>query len=110
MKSILAVLVLSLCGLVQADEVNLEYQSKLRPKYPLALLKSGVSGKVRLEFNVHNDGSVTDIVALESNHREFANSAIYAASRWRFKPWEASAGQPVVVTANVELYFNGGSH
>jgi TonB family protein len=87
--------------------MTLEFESKLRPVYPLDFQRFGISGKVRLAFNVHHDGSVSDVVVLKSDYREFANSVIYAASRWRFKPWDVSADKPAVVDVQTDVIFYG---
>lgn len=56
---------------------------------------------------MHHDGSVSDVVVLKSNYREFANSVIYAASRWRFKPWEVSVDKPTTVNVQTDVIFYG---
>lgn len=105
-KQVLTMIAIVVTTMARADDLKPEYETWIRPMYPLALLKSGISGKVRLEFNVHHDSSVTDIVPTESYYREFTNSAVYAASRWRFKSWEVTATRPEVIRVSIDLMFN----
>ncbi|WP_347903085.1 energy transducer TonB [Pseudomonas purpurea] len=75
-----------------------------KPHYPPALV--GVSGKVRVSLNIHNDGSVSDVKVLSATHDEFAEAAKAAVRQWRFKPWDVTTDLPAVVEAQNTLVFS----
>jgi hypothetical protein len=56
------------------------------PLYPFQLYKGGVSGFVRAEMDVDENGKVVMVKIIEGSHREFAISCIGSGIKWRFKP------------------------
>jgi TonB family protein len=105
MKKSIVACVFWLCSLAQAEEMKLVYEKQPKAIYPSALYMAGISGVVRIAFNAHHDGSVTDIQVLHSSYREFAKAAANAVSRWRLKPWDPGNGRPQVVPVQIDLYF-----
>jgi protein TonB len=57
-----------------------------RPVYPFDMKNKGISGRVLIEFIVDSNGMVQNAHALSSTQRTFENSAVFAVSKWQFKP------------------------
>lgn len=72
---------------VRAGEVFLIPENNPKPIYPKALFRAGITGDVRVRFNVHADGSVSKVNILESDHPDLAEATRVAVTQWRFKPW-----------------------
>ncbi|MBM3110820.1 energy transducer TonB [Pseudomonas sp. P66] len=100
----LAALLLVGAGIAHAD-IKMEFVEKVIPTYPQELLKSAISGSVRIGFDVLADGSVRNVKVLQSSDPAFANSALKAARKWRFKPWTVSRENPEKVDVQTNLYF-----
>ncbi|GEM_PF-2271705 len=62
--------------------------SRVEPSYPRRAQLEGISGWVRLEFVVSENGSVKDIRVVEAHPRRgiFEMEAVRALSRWTFHP------------------------
>ncbi len=61
--------------------------SRFPPRYPPALLKRKVSGRVVVRAMVDESGAVGEVSVKESSgHGEMDRSAMSAIKRWRFKP------------------------
>lgn len=58
---------------------------RVQPTYPSGPASRGLEGHVVVEFDVLPDGSVGNVVVLESSNQAFERSAIQAASRFRYK-------------------------
>ena len=74
-----------------------------KPTYPSYLIS--LPGHARINLNIHNDGSVSDVKALSATKPEFGEAAVEAARQWRFKPWTVNADQPPVINAQNEMIF-----
>ncbi len=59
---------------------------RVAPIYPQSAARQGLGGWVTVEFTVTETGTVTDVVVRESSNRIFEESAIAAASRFRYRP------------------------
>ncbi|MDJ0905314.1 MAG: TonB family protein [Woeseiaceae bacterium] len=57
-----------------------------RPVYPARALQDGIEGWVVVQFDVLENGSVSNIAVVESSDRIFEKSARMAAEKFRFKP------------------------
>jgi protein TonB len=69
------------------SESTLQRISKVDPNYPQRALDQLVSGWVELQFTVAIDGSVQDVVVMDSQpHVTFDKSAMAALRRWRYQP------------------------
>jgi TonB family protein len=79
----------------------------VQPVYPPAALDAGMTGSVLLAAVVNDDGSVGDVVVLESEHPRlgFEQAAIDAVSAWRFHP-ALFDGLPVHSYSIVRLNFD----
>jgi periplasmic protein TonB len=53
--------------------------------------------KVRLKYTIHNDGSISDVSLLDTNHPEYAESVLKAVTSWRYKPWPLDGNPPTAV-------------
>ena len=58
---------------------------RVEPTYPAAATSRGLEGFVLVRFDVLSDGTVGNIVVLNSSSSIFERAAIQAASRFRFK-------------------------
>ncbi|GAB4170920.1 MAG: hypothetical protein Kow0020_05440 [Wenzhouxiangellaceae bacterium] len=79
---------------------------RIEPYYPECASRYGIEGHVTLQFTIAADGTVSDIVVLESEPGTlFVEAATKAVSRWRFKPMIVD-GQPVPTRAVQTIEFN----
>lgn len=53
--------------------------------------------KVRLQYTIHNDGSISDVSLLDTNHPEYAETVLKAVASWRYKPWPLDGNPPTAV-------------
>ena len=70
---------------------------RIAPLYPEAALAAKLEGEVNLQFTIAANGTVKDIVVVESTAPEFEAPAITALSRWRYAPTTTGDGQQVEV-------------
>jgi TonB family protein len=77
----------------------------LDPEFPEIAREQDLSGFVDLEFTVHADGSVSDVMVLKAQPvGVFEKSAVAAVGRWRYRPIERD-GLPVTEQARLRLNF-----
>ena len=74
------------------------------PRYPVALRRDGISGRVYVQFVVNTDGRVVDAHAVETTHPGFDDAAVAAVARWKFRPGVKS-GQKVNTRMAVPIVF-----
>jgi TonB family protein len=68
------------------------------PAYPSLAERAGIEGKVRLRFDVREDGSVTNVRVVESAPPLLFDSvALYAVSSWEYQPGQAAESQQVTL-------------
>ena len=58
---------------------------RVQPVYPPPMAVRGIDGHVTVEFDVLADGSVANVVVVESSHSGFEKAAVKAAYKFRFK-------------------------
>ncbi len=58
---------------------------RAQPVYPIRAQEQGLEGHVLVQFDVMADGSVTNVIVIESSHSVFERAAIAAAERFRYK-------------------------
>ena len=86
-------------------ESTLQRIGKVEPIYPNRALEQLVSGWVELQFTVASDGTVHDVVVVDSSPRvTFDKSAIAALRRWRYTPVTRD-GIAVPQRAHVRMRF-----
>ena len=75
------------------------------PAYPESARRQGVEGVTTLRFQVHTDGSVTEMSVVRSaGHPDLDQAAMEAVRKWRFEP--ARRGKdPVVVWVTLPVRF-----
>ncbi len=79
---------------------------RVEPVYPTAARVRSVNGWVDLEYTVLANGSVADVVVLQSEPMStFDESAVAAISKWRFKPRVVN-GQAVPARVEQRIFFN----
>lgn len=79
---------------------------RIEPQWPREALLKGISGRVRIELTIAEDGTVDDPRVIESEPRRmFDREAIRAVRKWKFKP-RIVDGKPVPRRATVTLEFN----
>jgi len=70
---------------------------KVRPIYPNSALSRGIEGYVIVEFTVTRQGTVRDVVVVESQpNRIFDRAATQAAAKFKYKP-RVIDGEPIEV-------------
>lgn len=85
--------------------LNLRAVRKVEAEYPPQALDRLVSGWVEMEFTVMKDGSVQNVVVIDSQpRRTFDNAAMAAMKRWRFQPVQRD-GEPVEQRASMRMRF-----
>lgn len=78
---------------------------KMPAIFPAAARRAGVSGVVRLEAEVLEDGSTGDVKVLASVRDDVDEAAVRAVKGWRWRPAEVE-GRPARATAIVEVRFD----
>lgn len=69
----------------------------VQPRYPSDALRSGITGRVDLEFRVDTDGKVRDVRVLDAQPAGvFDRAAIAALQQWQFEVPAASADERYV--------------
>lgn len=61
---------------------------------------------VRVNYDIHNDGSVSGIRVTEQTDQKSANAVLSAIKRWRFKPWDVTEAMPVTIGESVQFVFD----
>jgi protein TonB len=81
-------------------------ESYVHPRYPVLQRGRGVETRVILRAVVHPDGSVGDVVVLESSRPNlgFEEAAIAAVKRWRYKPGTHD-GKAVDMAITINVMF-----
>jgi TonB family protein len=80
---------------------------RVPPMYPFKARQYGVTGEVLLHLIVGADGVPTKVKAVHSTHRLFADAAVEAVGKWRFKPGKAN-GKPVASSMVQPMTFSLG--
>jgi protein TonB len=98
----------SLPSLLRSSEVDElpELLTDLRPEYPDALRRAGISGAVEVEYVVAQDGRFDpgSLQVLATDHDRFTASVVRALRRARFKPARRN-GQVVAVLVRQTIRF-----
>lgn len=93
-------------GLEQADR-SATPLVRIEPRYPVTAARDGVSGWVRLGFNIDETGAVTDVVVLSAEPaRTFDREAIAALKRWKYQPKRVNGAAIKQTGMQVQLDFS----
>lgn len=77
---------------------------QVRPRFPPAAMKEGVTGTVLLDVTVMPDGSVGNVRVRKSLSPRLDAEAVRAGKQWQFKPGTKN-GTPVAVETQLEMTF-----
>ncbi|MEO0422016.1 MAG: energy transducer TonB [Pseudomonadota bacterium] len=69
---------------------------KVAPIYPRRALQRGLEGYVIVEFTVSRQGTVKDVIVIESTSSLFDRAAVEAAQKFKYKPRVVN-GEPIEV-------------
>ena len=58
---------------------------RVEPAYPTRAAQQNLEGYVTVQFDVNADGTVTNIIVVDSSHSIFERAAIRAAQKFRFR-------------------------
>ena len=75
-----------------------------RPQYPFALRRDKVEGEAVTEFIVDTEGNVQRAHAVRATHPAFADAAVAAVSKWKYKPGMKN-GRAVNTRMQVPIVF-----
>jgi TonB family protein len=68
------------------------------PAYPTLAESAGIEGKVRVRFDVREDGGVTNVRVVDSTPPLLFDSvALYAVSSWEYQPGQAAESQQITL-------------
>ncbi len=76
---------------------------KIEPVYPELARRARISGAVRLEAIIDEEGRVTDVKVL-SGDRTLCEAAVDAVKQWRYTP-TVQNGEPVPILAIINVVF-----
>lgn len=81
---------------------------QVAPRYPMSARLRGQQGWVDVQFTVQDDGSVSNVTAIDADPRHvFERSAVDAVERWKFRP-ALNNGKPFPVTMRKRIVFRLG--
>jgi protein TonB len=87
------------------SDTGLEYESIVRPKYPVAAMRRGEQGTVLVRVTVGRDGLPTQVdISRSSGSRDLDRAAREAVWRWRFRPVRIN-GVAVLASGIVPVAF-----
>jgi protein TonB len=86
-----------------SEPVRIHY---VEPRFPPLARKAGVRGKVQLQANISETGTVSDLAVLYASPPDlgFEQAAMDAVRQWRYSPAEQD-GKPVSVLLTVVIDF-----
>lgn len=79
--------------------------SRMPPQYPYRAKRKGIEGWVKVSFLITEQGSVQDVILIDSEPKNvFDQAATRAVQKWKFKP-RIENGKPVAVRAQQTVNF-----
>lgn len=88
----------------QAKTIPASAIHQVKPEYPIAMRRFGLTGQVLIDFKVDKEGRVRNPVIFQSDNPAFEEPAIKALLEWRFQP-ATRDGQPVEIKQRVPIIF-----
>jgi protein TonB len=79
--------------------------SRIEPDYPALMIKIRKPGRVVVQCVISRDGSIQRIAVVDATNQLFADAAVAAVQRWRFKPGTLN-GRPVDVMYHLTVGFS----
>jgi protein TonB len=77
------------------------------PHYPEALRRDGIAGVVTVSCTIDERGNVTEPKVVKASSDAFADPAIEALSKWKFKPAK-KGGNAIPIKVSFPIQFNVG--
>ena len=93
-------------GACARDEIHPQFDRYVSPAYPSALRGGKLFGSVQVHYDIHHDGSVSDVRVVEQTDQKTANAVLSAVKRWRFQAWEVTEEMPTVIGESVRYVFD----
>jgi TonB family protein len=90
-----------------ATDVGPRLKAGKMPGYPGSLVREKIKGVVKFEFEVAENGTVSNIKIVTSDHPAFAQQTRQTVSRWKFDP-ATLEGKPVAVLCKQRATFDFG--
>jgi TonB family protein len=81
---------------------------KAQPVYPLDAKEQHISGAVVLQGIIDREGKLHDLHVISAPMTSLAISALYAVSKWEYKPY-LLMGEPVEVQTTINVIFTLGN-
>lgn len=104
--SVLGLCLLALSGAATGRETHPLFDRYISPAYPSALRGGRLFSSVRVNYDIHHDGSVSAIRVIEQTDQKSANAVLSAVKRWRFKPWDVTEAMPATLGESVHFVFD----
>ena len=84
---------------------------RIPPEYPMKAAREGRSGWARYSFIIEKDGSVSNVVEIDSSgSKDFSDKGIKALKRWKYQP-ALENGKPIQQCVNsVQLDYKMGKN
>ncbi|MDE1198109.1 MAG: energy transducer TonB [Pseudomonas sp.] len=103
--------VIGLCALMiegasAGERTHPQFDRYVSPAYPSGLRGGKLFSSVRVNYDIHHDGSVRNVMLVEQTDQQSANATLSAVKRWRFKPWDVTDGMPAVIGESVQYLFD----
>jgi protein TonB len=89
---------------IQEDEAKKAAVQRAQPTYPPIARQLNLSGRVVVDLNVDPEGAV-DKVDVVSGNPILATSAVTAAKRWKFQPFQLE-GKPTEAVVRIAFDFS----
>jgi periplasmic protein TonB len=80
-------------------------QKKVAPFYPEFVKDQGISGTVRAQVIIDQNGNVTEITILSSPNELLSDEVYKAVSRWKYKPGKFKGAAVKVRNRDVQVVF-----
>jgi TonB family protein len=79
--------------------------STVIPSYPTDAVQSRRNGVCVVYVSLDANGGVSSVQIVESPTMSIFNSVEQAVTRWRFKPFKAKDGEPILMSSKLTFYF-----
>lgn len=91
---------------VPSSEAKTHLIQRVDPVIPALAKAARIGGTVKIDVTISESGDVTTVKII-GGHPMLVTSAVDAAKKWKYKPFE-NDGKPIQVITEVELNFPGG--
>ena len=77
----------------------------IAPRFPDEMRRNGSSGLVTVSCLIDEKGNVTESKVVKASNDAFAEPAMEAVKKWKFKPAKKD-GEAVAIRVNIPVQFN----